>query len=139
MSPDAKTHNHTDHILIEGESVWCTSVLHTQPFKAADCDSDHYLMVTKVKDRPAANKQRSHRFYMERLNLKKLNEVEGKEQYCVEVPNRFAALEDLDNEVHIIRAWETITENIKISGKESIDNHELKENMCHSSNTWEPQ
>jgi hypothetical protein len=30
---------------------------------------------------------------MERFNLKKLNEVEGKEQYLVEVSNRFAALE----------------------------------------------
>jgi hypothetical protein len=29
---------------------------------------------------------------MERFNLEKLNEVEGKEQYCVEVSNRFAAL-----------------------------------------------
>jgi hypothetical protein len=36
---------------------------------------------------------------MERFNLKKLNEVEGKKQYCVEVSNRFAALEDLDAEV----------------------------------------
>jgi hypothetical protein len=33
---------------------------------------------------------------MERLSLKKLNEAEGKEKYCVEVPNRFVALEDLD-------------------------------------------
>jgi hypothetical protein len=31
---------------------------------------------------------------MERFNLKKLNEVQGKENYCVEVSNRFAALED---------------------------------------------
>jgi uncharacterized metal-binding protein YceD (DUF177 family) len=36
---------------------------------------------------------------MERFNLKKLNEVESKEQYCVEVSNRFAALEELDTEV----------------------------------------
>jgi hypothetical protein len=34
---------------------------------------------------------------MERFNLNKLNEVEGEEQYCVEVSNRFAAFEDLDN------------------------------------------
>jgi hypothetical protein len=33
----------------------------------------------------AVNKQRSHRFQRERFNLKKLNEVEGKGQYCVEV------------------------------------------------------
>jgi hypothetical protein len=31
---------------------------------------------------------------MERLNLKKLNEVEGKEQYHVEISNRFASLEN---------------------------------------------
>jgi hypothetical protein len=38
---------------------------------------------------------------MERFNLKKLNDEEGKEQYRVEVSNRFAALEDLDSEVEI--------------------------------------
>jgi hypothetical protein len=70
--------------------------------------------MTKVRERLAFNKQSSHRFHMERFNLKKLNEVEGKEQYCVEVSNRFAALEDLDTEVEINSAWETIRENIKI-------------------------
>jgi hypothetical protein len=39
---------------------------------------------------------------MERFNLKKLNEVEGKEQFRVEVSSRFAALEDLDAEAEII-------------------------------------
>jgi hypothetical protein len=38
---------------------------------------------------------------MERFNLKKLNEAEGKEQFRVEVSNRFAVLEDLDTEVEI--------------------------------------
>jgi hypothetical protein len=36
---------------------------------------------------------------MERFNLNKLNEVEGKKQYRVEVSNRFTALEDSDAEV----------------------------------------
>jgi hypothetical protein len=45
---------------------------------------------------------------MVRFNLKKLNEVEGKEQFRVEVSNGFAALEDLDAEVEINSAWETI-------------------------------
>jgi hypothetical protein len=52
--------------------------------------------VTNVRDRLAANKQRSHRLHKERFNLKKLNEVEGKEQFRVEVSNRFAALEVLE-------------------------------------------
>jgi hypothetical protein len=62
---------------------------------------------------------------MERFNLK-LNEVEGKEQFHVEISNRFAALEDLDAEVEINSAWETIRENIKISAKESLGYFELK-------------
>jgi hypothetical protein len=33
---------------------------------------------------------------MEKFNLKKLNEVEGKEKYLVEISNRFVALENLD-------------------------------------------
>jgi hypothetical protein len=57
---------------------------------------------------------------MERFNLKKLKEVEGKEQYPVEVSNRFAALEDLDPEVEINIAWEMIRENIKVSIKDSL-------------------
>jgi hypothetical protein len=63
---------------------------------------------------------------MERFNLKKLNDVEGKEQFRVEVSNRFAALEDLDAEVEINSAWETIRENIQISAKESLGYFELK-------------
>jgi hypothetical protein len=52
-------------------------------------------MVAKVRERLAVNKQRSHSFHTERFNLKKLNDVEGKEQFRVEVSNRFETLEDL--------------------------------------------
>jgi hypothetical protein len=72
------------------------NILYVQSHRAAVCDIDHYLVVAKVRERLAVNKQRSHRFHMERFNLIKLNEIEGKEQYRVEVSNRFAALEDLD-------------------------------------------
>jgi hypothetical protein len=53
--------------------------------------------VAKVRERLAVNKQSSHRFHMERF--KKLNQVESKEQFHVEVSNRFAALEDSGAEV----------------------------------------
>jgi hypothetical protein len=88
-SIDGKPHN---QILIDRQRH--SNVLDVQLFRAADCDSDHYLVVVaKVTERLAVNKQRSHRFHMEMFNLKKLNGVEGKEQYGVEVSNRFAALE----------------------------------------------
>jgi hypothetical protein len=58
-------------------------------------------VVAKVRERLAVNIQRSHRFHMERFSLNELNQVEGKENFCVEVSNRFAALEDLDAQVEI--------------------------------------
>jgi hypothetical protein len=65
---------------------------------------------------------------MERFNIKKLNEVEGKEQYRVEISNRIAALENLADEVDIDinRAWGTIKENIKILAEDSPGYYELK-------------
>jgi hypothetical protein len=57
---------------------------------------------------------------MERFSHKKINEVEAKEKYCIEVSNRFVALKDLDDEVEVNSAWEVIRENIKISAKENL-------------------
>jgi hypothetical protein len=63
---------------------------------------------------------------LERFSLKKLKKAEAKEKYRVEVSNRFAALEDLDADIEINSAWETIRENINISAKESLGYYELK-------------
>jgi hypothetical protein len=63
---------------------------------------------------------------METFTLKKLNEVQCKEQFRVRVSNWFADLEDLDKEVEINSVWEMIRENIKISAKESLGYCELK-------------
>jgi hypothetical protein len=67
---------------------------------------------------------------MERFNLKKLNEVEGKEKYHVEVSNRFAALEELDTGTVINSISETIRENIKMLAKESLGYYELKKHKA---------
>jgi hypothetical protein len=95
-------------------------------FRAADFDTDHYLVVAKVRERLAVSKQTTHIFHMARFNLKKLNEVEGEEQYRADISNRFASLENVDAEVDINRAWETIRENIKFSAKESLGYYELR-------------
>jgi hypothetical protein len=108
-TPDAKTHNQIDHILVDRRRH--SSVIDVRSFRAGVCDIDHYVVVAKVRERLAVNKQRSQRFRMQRFNLKKLNEVEGKEQYHVEVSNRFIALEDFDAEEEINSARETLEGN----------------------------
>jgi hypothetical protein len=64
---------------------------------------------------------------MEKFNLKKLDKVQGKEQYRLETTNSFPALENLDDDVDINRVWETITEDIKISAKKSLGYYVVKE------------
>jgi hypothetical protein len=56
------------------------SVFDVLSFGAADCDTDHYLVVAKVRERLAVNKQRSHKFYMERFSLKKLQLLHQRKQ-----------------------------------------------------------
>ena len=42
------------------------------------------------------------------FNLRKLNELEVRKQYQIEIANRFAALENLSDSEDINRVWESI-------------------------------
>ncbi|PNF22036.1 hypothetical protein B7P43_G10581 [Cryptotermes secundus] len=116
-----KIHNQIDHILIDRRRH--SSILDIRSFSAADCDTDHYLVVAKIRERLAVSKQ-THSVHTERFNLKKLSEVEGKEQYRVDISKRFAVLENLETVVHVNKAC--IRENIKMSAKESLGYYEPK-------------
>jgi hypothetical protein len=54
-SPDGKMHNQIEHILIDRRQH--SSILDVRSFRAADCDTDHYLVVEKVGERLAVSKQ----------------------------------------------------------------------------------
>jgi hypothetical protein len=97
-------------------------------FRGADCDTDHCLVIAKVRERLAAGKQVAQRSDRQRFNLRKLNEPEVREQYQIEITNRFVALENLNDDEDVNRTWENIKENIQTSAKESLGLQELKQN-----------
>jgi hypothetical protein len=67
---------------------------------------------------------------MQRFYLRKLNDAEVNKQHQVKITNRFAALENFDDNVDMNRAWENIRENIKTSAKESLGHYELQQHKA---------
>jgi len=106
---------------------WHSSIRDVRSFRGADCDTDHYLAVAKVRDRLAVSKQAAKTSDVERFNLRKLNELEVRKQYQNEISYRCAALENLNDSRDINRVWEDIKGNIKTSDKDSLGLYELKQ------------
>jgi hypothetical protein len=50
-SPDGKAHNQIDHIIVDRRRH--SNILDVRSYRAADCDTDHYLVVTKVREQLA--------------------------------------------------------------------------------------
>jgi len=99
------------HILINRR--WNSSILNVQSFRGADCDIDHFLVVAKVRESLAVSKQAAQKIDGERFNLMKLNELEVRTQYQIEISNRIATVENLSGSEEINRAWENIKKSIK--------------------------
>jgi hypothetical protein len=48
-----------------------------------------------IASQTKTKKKKRHRFHMERFSVNEIEEVEGKEQYRVQISNRTAVLENL--------------------------------------------
>jgi hypothetical protein len=77
-SPDGKTHNQIDHILIDRR--WHSAIIDVRSVRGADCDTDPYLVVAKVRERLAVSEQAVQNFNVERFSLRKLNELKVRKQ-----------------------------------------------------------
>jgi hypothetical protein len=82
-SPDGITHNQIDHVLTD--KTRHSKTLDVRSFRVSDCDNDHYLVVAKLRERISVSKRARQKFVLERFELRKLDAVEVKEKYQVEI------------------------------------------------------
>jgi hypothetical protein len=59
-------------------------------------------------------------YFDDRQDLKKLRNMEAKEQYWTNISKKFAAFENWDKNVNINRAWGYIIKNIEMLVKDSL-------------------
>jgi hypothetical protein len=109
------------------DRIWHACILDVLSLRGADCGTDHPLVVAEVRESLTVRKQVARKFGWERFNLRKLNDLEVWKQYQIKIRSRFAALENLNDDEDINRAWESIKENIKTSAKESLGPHEINQ------------
>jgi hypothetical protein len=61
-----------------------------------------------MRNRLAVSEQATQKIGMDRFDLKKLNEREITDQFSVTITNKFAALENLEENGDINRAWDSV-------------------------------
>jgi len=83
-------------------------------------------VVAKVRERLAVSIQAAQKFDGERFNVRKLNELEVRKYYQMDITNRYAAMGSLRDDEDTNRVGENIKENIKTRLK-SLCPHELKQ------------
>ena len=74
-------------------------------FQGTNCNIDHYLVFAKVGENWQTIKQTAQTFDVERINLRKLSELEVRKHYQINISNKFAPLENLNDSEDISRAW----------------------------------
>jgi hypothetical protein len=67
-SSDDVTHNQSNHVSIDKRRH--SNTLDVQSYGGADCDTDHSLVVTKLRERISVSKRARQKFDLERFDLK---------------------------------------------------------------------
>ncbi len=96
VSPDGKTRNQIDYIIIKKR--WRSSVTVTKTYPGADCGSDHQLLVADIRSRLKSVKRDTP---PRRYDVSQISE-----QYRVEVRNSFQMLLEQEEEWTPNELWE---------------------------------
>ena len=123
-SPDDRSVNQIDHIITNGK--WRRSLTDVRAFRGADVFSDHHLITATVKLKLRKMKKQSEQ--RKQLDSTKLKCPSLKQQFVLEIRNRFQALADTtEDDTSVNTKWDVIKNTyvdaaIKILGYKKKNN-----------------
>ncbi|KAE9522281.1 hypothetical protein AGLY_017324 [Aphis glycines] len=107
-SPDGKTINQIDHVLIQRRFRSC--IVDVRRYGGADCDTDHFLLISKFKiklqDHNSVEKKRNQFS----VNLEALKNIETQSKYAAKISYQFRNIQEQDIDSEWNQAINTIKE-----------------------------
>ena len=126
-SPDGKTENQIDHVLIN--SKWKRSLQDVVVKRGADIGSDHYLVVASLKLKLKKSEIAEKRKLL--FDSKKLEDSHIKKAFTLELKNRFSILQE-ESELTLNKVNEAMTE----TAKTVLGYKKKKKEQWISNKTW---
>lgn len=116
-SPGDRTSNQIDHVLIDARHK--TNMMDVRSYRGANMDTDHYLVVTRVRAKINMCKYNLKKDEIERCNIEKIKQPKTKREYdqqikllCSQIGNKM--------ERNIEEEWTSLEEILKLSADEKI-------------------
>ena len=129
-SPDGRTVNQIDHVLVNGNMK--TSILDIRVMRGADVYSDHYLVKKRIRLKLARAEARKN--VRERFDVSKLQSEAIRKRYNIERRNTFEALGDI---VEPEEEHDMILATYRDAGKKVLERSKKLSRPWMGSKTWE--
>ncbi|XP_065582594.1 uncharacterized protein LOC136041763 [Artemia franciscana] len=133
-SPDGRTHNQIDHLLINRK--WKSSLQDVRAFRAADVASDHALMIArislKLKAAPKTSPKANPAFDSAKRSTPAIRNV-----FALTLSNKFEALAlDDDIDASLESTWNTIKEVYSQTAAATVGYAKRPKDQWLSERTW---
>jgi hypothetical protein len=104
--PNASTFNQIDHLIIDARHV--SNLLDVRSFRGANIDSNHYLVISKIRGR-ICNLRETSRYQAKKFNVGKLKERDVKMLYAQRIEE---CLTDFNDSESINEDWKELRDII---------------------------
>mgnify|MGYP000153190231 CR=1 FL=1 len=116
MSPDGKTKNQIDHVLINKRHA--SDILDVRSQRGADCDSDHFMVRIKYRAR-ISMLQRFKGQKTQKYDVNKLKNIELAKEYRRTIEQQLD--QQVSQNINLEQRWARIKGSIKLSAVEVLD------------------